>query len=398
MRTSHGVAVALGAGFQLATAAPVCGGGSTSDTLWVTTYPIGDGAGELLTLKLEGSKLSSVATSDTCGPFPSWLTQVDDVLYCVNEAWGGQNGDLAALQIGADSSFTVLSSGKTVGGPVSTIVYGNEGRGLAVADYAGGGIDTFDISDPAAIKTLVSKVFPGRDDGAAPPQEQARPHEAILDPTGEFLVFPDLGADLIRVLKVDKATLEYTEKPSYEFARGTGPRHGAFYQSGDNTYFYVVCELSNLLQGFSVAYNEDSSLTFTQLYNATTHGATDALPEETAAAEIFLAPNSNFLTVSSRFERELSYTVANGTEVASDPLITFSIDAEGQLTHVQTAPAGGINPRHFSFNSDGSRVASALQSDGRVVIFERDVTTGKIGKVVAETDVAGMPNFVSFKQ
>lgn len=109
-------------------------------------------------------------------------------------------------------------------------------------------------------------------------------------------------------------------------------------------------------------------------------------------------PNSNFLTVSSRFERELSYTVANGTEVASDPLITFSIDAEGQLTHVQTAPAGGINPRHFSFNSDGSRVASALQSDGRVVIFERDVTTGKIGKVVAETDVAGMPNFVSFKQ
>lgn len=134
MRTSHGVAVALGAGFQLATAAPVCGGGSTSDTLWVTTYPIGDGAGELLTLKLEGPKLSSVATSDTCGPFPSWLTQVDDVLYCVNEAWGGQNGDLAALQIGADSSFTVLSSGKTVGGPVSTIVYGNEGRGLAVAD------------------------------------------------------------------------------------------------------------------------------------------------------------------------------------------------------------------------------------------------------------------------
>ncbi|KAH6631879.1 Lactonase, 7-bladed beta-propeller-domain-containing protein [Chaetomium tenue] len=398
MRTSHGVAVALGAGFQLATAAPVCGGGSTSDTLWVTTYPIGEGAGELLTLKLEGSELSSVATSDTCGPYPSWLTQVDDVLYCVNEAWGGENGDLAALQIGANSKFTVLSSGKTVGGPVSTIVYGDEGRGLAVADYAGGGIDTFDISDPAAIKTLVSKVFPGRDDGAAPPQEQSRPHEAILDPTGDFLVFPDLGADLIRVLSVDKATLQYTEKTSYEFARGTGPRHGAFYKSGDNTYFYVICELSNLLQGFSVAYNDDKSLTFTQLYNATTHGATDALPEETAAAEIFLAPNSNFLTLSSRFERALSYTVANGTEVASDPLITFSIGAEGKLTHVQTAPAGGINPRHFSFNSDGSRVASALQSDGRVVVFERDVTTGKIGKVVAETDVAGMPNFVSFKQ
>lgn len=77
---------------------------------------------------------------------------------------------------------------------------------------AGGGIDTFDISDPAAIKSILSKKYPGRDDGAAAPQEQARPHEAILDPTGDFLVFPDLGADLIRVLAVDKATLQYTEK------------------------------------------------------------------------------------------------------------------------------------------------------------------------------------------
>jgi 6-phosphogluconolactonase (cycloisomerase 2 family) len=399
MRTSHSVAVALGAGFRLAAAAPVCGGGSASDTLWVTTYPVADGAtGELLTLKLEGSTLSAVGEgSDTCGPYPSWLTQVDDVLYCVNEAWGGDNGDLAALKIGDAGAFTVLSSGPTIGGPVSTIVYGNEGKGLAVADYAGGGIDTFDISDPTAIKSILSKKYPGRNDSAAPPQEQARPHEAILDPTGDFLVFPDLGADLIRVLAVDKATLQYTEKKSYEFARGTGPRHGAFYTSGDNTYFYVICELSNLLQGFSVAYGTEG-LTFTQIYNATTHGATDALPEETAAAEIFLAPNSNFITLSSRFERELTYKVANGTDVPSDPLITFAIDAEGQLTHVQTAPAGGINPRHFSFNSDGTRVASALQSDGRVVVFERDVTTGKIGKAVAEANVAGSPNFVSFKQ
>lgn len=83
----------------------------------------------------------------------------------------------------------------------------------------------------------------------------------------------------------------------------------------------------------------------------------------------------------------------------SDPLITYSIDAEsGALTHVQTAPAGGLNPRHFSFNKDGSRVASALQADGRVIVFERDPATGKIGKAVAEADVEGMPNFVIFKE
>ncbi|KAH6856534.1 Lactonase, 7-bladed beta-propeller-domain-containing protein [Chaetomium sp. MPI-CAGE-AT-0009] len=399
MRTSHSLAVALGAGFQLAAAAPVCGGGSTSDTLFVTTYPVGEGAGELLTLKLQGSKLEQVGNSDTCGPYPSWLTQADDVLYCVNEAWGGTNGDLASLKINDDFTFTKQSSGKTIGGPVSTVVYGNGGRGLAVADYAGGGIDTFNIADPAAITLIKSQVYPANPDVRPAPQEQARPHEAILDPTGDFLVFPDLGADLLRVLKVDKETLQHTDLPSYEFARGSGPRHGAFFTSGDKTFFYVVCELANLVQGFSVAYNADQTLTFTQVYSATTHGGTDALPEGTSAAEIFLAPGSNFLTLSSRNEKTLQYTLANGTTVPSDPLVTFSIDAtSGKLTHVQTAAAGGVNPRHFSFNKDGSRVASALQSDGRVVIFERDTKTGKIGKAVAETDVKGMPNYVSFKQ
>ncbi|KAK4039118.1 Lactonase, 7-bladed beta-propeller-domain-containing protein [Parachaetomium inaequale] len=399
MRTSHSIAVALSAGFRLATAAPVCGGGGASDLLWVTTYPSGEGSGKLLTLKLDQAKLQSAAESETCGPYPSWLTQVDDVLYCVNEAWGGDHGDLASLKINDDLSFTKLSGGQTVGGPVSTIVYGKDGRGLAVADYAGGGIDTFNIADPAAIKLVKSQVYPAPTDGRPEPQNQARPHEAILDPTGDFLVFPDLGADLLRVLRVDKETLEYTDLASHSFARGTGPRHGAFFKSGDKTFLYIVCELSNLLQGFSVAYNADKTLTFTQVYNSTTHGDDKPVPAGTAAAELHIAPGGKFLTVSSRLERSLQYTVANGTAVPSDPLITYSIDAaSGALKHVQTAPAGGVNPRHFSFNSDGTRVASALQSDGRVIVFERDIASGKIGKAVAEVDVAGMPNFVMFKQ
>lgn len=52
---------------------------------------------------------------------------------------------------------------------------------------------------------------------------------------------------------------------------------------------YVVCELSNLVQGFTVAYNDDKTLSFTQVYNSTTHGGADALPAGSSAAEITLA-------------------------------------------------------------------------------------------------------------
>lgn len=75
----------------------------------------------------------------------------------------------------------------------------------------GGGIDTFDVEDPAAIKVVKSQVFPLPGDEREAPQNQARPHQAILDPTGEFIVSSDLGADLLRVLRVNKETLEYTE-------------------------------------------------------------------------------------------------------------------------------------------------------------------------------------------
>lgn len=208
-----------------------------------------------------------------------------------------------------------------------------------------------------------------------------------------------------------------------EFDRGTGPRHAAFFAGDSKTFLYIINELQNSVTGFAVTYNEDDTLSFDQVYNATTHGGTDPVPEGTAAAEITVAvsqasrllhdphsqtcpltlsrkqPGSNFITLSSRFERNLEFTVANGTTVPSDPLITFSIDPEtGVLTHVQTAPAGGINPRHFSFNKDGTRVAVGLQSDGRVVILERDTETGEIGGAVAEADIPGQPNFVLFKE
>ncbi|KAG7287846.1 hypothetical protein NEMBOFW57_007363 [Staphylotrichum longicolle] len=375
MRTAHGIAVALSAGFRLATAAPF----AESSLLYVTSYPTGSGAGKVLTLKLDQTKLETVAESDSCG-------------------LGGEKGDLAALKVGDDLSLTKLSGGPTVVGPVSTIVYGDGGRGWLLPTSERG-IDTYNIADPAAVALLKTQVFPANAEVRPEPQNQARPHQAVLDPTGEFLVFPDLGADLLRVLKVDQATLGYTETKSHEFARGTGPRHAAFFKSESKTFLYVVCELSNLIQGFSVTYNDDKSLSFTQVYNSTTHGGTDPVPAGTSAAEITLSPDSKFLTVSSRNEKSLQYTLANGTAVPSDPLITFSIDAaSGALAHVQTAPAGGVNPRHFSFNKDGSRVASALQSDGRVIVFERDVASGKIGKAVAEANVFGMPNFVLFKE
>lgn len=68
----------------------------------------------------------------------------------------------------------------------------------------------------------------------------------------------------------------------------------------------------------------------------------------------------------------------------------------------QIAPAGGRNPRGFSLNKAGTLVASALQDDNRVVIYKRNVMTGRLGGVVAYATVgegdSNGPNYVLFNE
>lgn len=117
-------------------------------------------------------------------------------------------------------------------------------------------------------------------------------------------------------------------------------------------------------------------------------------------------PDQKFLIVSSRGEGLLSipnFDPANPAKIKSDPLVSYAINGEtGALTHVQTAPAGGMNPRGFSLNKMGTLVVSALQDDNRVVVIERDVKTGMLGKIVAFATVGvganNGPNYALFSE
>lgn len=85
--------------------------------------------------------------------------------------------------------------------------------------------------------------------------------------------------------------------------------------------------------------------------------------------------------------------------VASDTLVNFSIDGDtGALTQLQEVPSGGIGPRQFSINKAGTLVAVGAQSDGRVVLIERDPETGMLGEFVAHANVEGEITAVIFNE
>ncbi|CCC06819.1 hypothetical protein SMACR_00848 [Sordaria macrospora] len=385
---------------------------ASASLIFASSYNLDAADGFVSTIKYTDGKLEVINNQQgICGANPSWLEFVGDHIYCLDEIWNKKPnsdsvGALYALKATRDGTkLTESKRLEALGGPVSTVRFGQRLKGLAVAAYGGGGFQTFDISNPDAPQVVNSSSFTiTPKPGAIAQQGVSHVHHVILDPTGDFIAAPDLGGDLIRIFKVDKKTLEYVESTTIPTPDFSGPRHGAFVKLESGTYFYVVTELSNEIIGWKVNYKADS-LEFDQIFIAPTHGPDTKVNNTIVkAAELIISPDNKFLLVSSRLEEsagqiDIPNPETNAGQIKSDPLINWAIQADGTIKLQQIFPAGGINPRHFSLNKDGSLVLTALVTDGRVALIERNVQTGNLTKIVGAVKIiGGQPNFAKFKE
>ncbi|TPX07321.1 uncharacterized protein E0L32_010743 [Thyridium curvatum] len=350
------------------------------------------------------ASLRAVATTDQCGGKPSWLTFNHDnsLMYCTNQGFGTPNGSLTSFQTSKDGSLTPLSQVVTPYGAVHASIYGDGGKGMVVAHYSGSAMSTYSIANPASLQQLESWTWQLEKPGPNP-QNAPHPHEAVVDPTGNFILVPDLGADLIRIFAIDRTTLKLTTLTPHATPAGSGPRHLVFHVTEGKTLAYLASELGNTVTVFEVIYQANNAgLVLNQVYVTSTHGEGNTAPKGAAAAELVFSPDNKYLVVSSRLEGTLSipnFDPKNETAIPSDPIFNFEVQQEtGALSLVQTVPAGGMVPRHFSMNKAGTLVAVGLQQDFRVVIMKRDVATGRLGDIVAQIKLDGEVTFVIFDE
>jgi 6-phosphogluconolactonase (cycloisomerase 2 family) len=200
-------------------------------------------------------------------------------------------------------------------------------------------------------------------------QDAAHPHEVIVDPTGNFVLAPDLGADLIRLYSIDNSTGKLTNCGNYVETGGTGPRHGAFW--GADT-LYIANELANSVHRFSVAYS-GGCISLTKEQSLTTMKGGAAAPSGTKVGEVHV--HDNFLIASNR--RDLTFS-------PNDSMTTFNLDAtSGAMTFTGITSSGGTYPRTFQINKAGDLVVIGDQTTANVAVVKRDVTTGLLGPQVA---------------
>ncbi|THW25621.1 3-carboxy-cis,cis-mucoante lactonizing enzyme [Aureobasidium pullulans] len=382
--------------FQLCVAASF----TAATNLFVSDY-----SGNISTLELteHGGHYSLTKTSANagCAPNPSWLTldTNHNTLYCLDEGLEVTNGSLTSFTINSSGHLHKIHREQTISGPVSGVIYGNpaEKRSIALAHYSGSALSTWNLdANHTAAFDFQQDIFfnltkPGPN---AERQDAPHEHEAVLDPSGNFIVVPDLGADLIRIFSIDAGSGDLVVEKPFAVLPGSGPRHVVFYQpygvvgTQATTFMFLVSELANTVTSFKVSYPKAGGMGFKQVFETSTYGDL-VVPEGNAAAEIAVTPDNRFLIISNRNNTSFhipspsSITHNHTTSIPSDSLSSFSLQKDGTLKHIQLWPSGGMFPRHFSLNKFGDLLAVGMQYDRSVVVFERDVALGTVGKPVA---------------
>ncbi len=191
-------------------------------------------------------------------------------------------------------------------------------------------------------------------------QKGPHPHCATFDPSGSFVLIPDLGADTVYIYKVDYETDQLSSHRRFKSAPGAGPRHIKF--SRDGRFAYIVNELSLTVD--TCAWDAVSG-ELKPIATVTSLPADMREPEANyTASEIQLHPSGNFL-----------YTATRG----HDSISLFSIDpASGIPLLEEVVPARVEWPRHFSLDPKGRYLVCAGQFSHNANVFAVDPQSGRL--------------------
>ncbi len=269
-------------------------------------------------------------------------------------------------------SFKVQSAdGKPVLNPINSQPTGCErsahldvdkkGRMLVCAQYGDGTISVFPLKKDGSLLPTSQTIRHTFSTNADPKrQDKPHPHNVTFDPSGNYALVPDLGADMVYVYKADFKTNQLSLHDKVKTDPASGPRHMKFSSDGKNAY--VLNELSLTVDAFK--WNATSGKLS---HLATVEGLPNKMrnPEvTTTASEIRIHPSGKFLYTANRGHNSIS---------------VFSIDPKSKIpSRIEIVPAEVKIPRNFSLDPSGNWLICGGQVSNEVVVFSIDPDSGRL--------------------
>jgi 6-phosphogluconolactonase len=287
-------------------------------------------------------------------------------LYSITDPGGERLG--SALAFDRDSgALEVINQQPTQDGYPCYVEVDPAGRAVVVANYEGGSVISYPLSDSGALGEAGSFFLHEGSSINESRQQEPHAHCFKIADDGRFAFSADLGTDkvMIYALDAEAGTLTPGEQPFARVAPGGGPRH--FTIAPNNRHAYVINELGNTITVFN--YDVERGLLLEQ-------DAVPTLPEDfdgvSHTADLCLTPDGRFLYGSNR---------------GHDSIAMFSVDAEsGGLTPNGIQPSGGPVPQNLTMSADGSLLFVANSNSNKISAFHIDSSTGKLSPG-SETEV-----------
>ncbi|SMF99730.1 3-carboxymuconate cyclase [Burkholderia singularis] len=313
--------------------------------------------------------LSSAKTEN-----PSYLVASRDGrhVYAVNELPGDDgpanvHGGVSAFDFDAKTGkLTFVNRVPAEGNDPCYLSLSPDGKYLVASNYSvaadpGGSFSVFPVD--ARTGALGAAAQSVHHDGAGPVkgrQDSAHVHSAVFSPDHKYLFVQDLGGDRIESYRYapDGGAAVFTRDEARRTAAqaGAGPRHLVF--SANGRFAYAITELDATV----VAYRyDDGQLTPIEVVALAAPGFSGKL----GAAALHLSPDGRFLYASNRGD--------------ANEIVIYAVNAaSGKLSLVGRQPTLGKTPREFAIDPSGKWLIVGNQDSDSVIVFRRDVATGKL--------------------
>lgn len=348
-------------------------------------------ASDLVYVGLDGGQLSAMRFDASIGE----LTAIGPVAELPKPRWAVTHPQLAMLYVAGDGpskegSVTAFSVDRETGAltRVSEVAAGGSGTThlwldrpsmtLFAANFSGGSTSSILINQDGSLGSLVSTI---KATGSGPHRRQASPHAhgVAVDPSGQYALVSDLGADRVFIYGFDRVSHvlspDSTTKPrSFVAPPGSGPRHFVFGLNG--RFVYLLNELT--AEVMTLRWDaQQGYLTPVQSVSTSSPG----FQGSKSGAEIAVSGDGRFVYVADRGEQAL---------------VVYRVNFDsGELSFIQRTPSGGEIPWAFAIHPSGKWMLVANQRSSKINVFSIDPASGRLSDTGQSAD-APAPLSITF--
>lgn len=290
----------------------------------------------------DGNRFTMLGSAEAVNP--SYALAYGGNIFAVSETGAGSG----VYSFSAEGEKTA-DLRQTGADPCFIMIY--EGKYLMTADYSGGSVSVFPISNGALDERMEQLKFEGSGPVSSR-QGSSHIHQLkTLPGRPEYILASDLGADVIRLIKVScglagSSDIELCHVCDIPCPPGSGPRHMEF--GKDGRMLYCIAELSGEVLVYEISDTDDApAFSLVQQIQADEVNAG-------GSADIHIHPNGKWLYTSHRLD--------------NDGISVFRIKNDGTLEKTGYARTAR-HPRNFMITPDGSTLLAACRDDKVIQVF-----------------------------